>query len=63
MKNVYQYIRFTIIMGCAGGEDLCLDQNLPRTRQRRDWPFSHVQSHRQCVLGAGHEIPYAAKRL
>ena len=51
------------LLGWAGGEDLCLDQNLPRTRTRRDQPFNHFQSRRQCVLGAGRGILYVAKRL
>ena len=48
---------------CGGGGDLCLDQNLPMVQQRRHWPFSHFRSRHQCALGAGHEIPYIAKRL
>ena len=37
-----------------GGEDLCLHENLPRMRLRRDWPaLNHFQSRHQCVLVPG----------
>ena len=50
-------------LSCTGGEDLCLDHNLPRTQLRCDRPFNHFQSRRQCVQGAEHEILYVTKRL
>ena len=59
-KNAYHFFD---VSGCAGGEDLCLDQNLPRTRLQFDWPLNYFQSRRQCVLDAGHEILFVAKRL
>ena len=64
-KNAYHSFGVSGLqeLGCAGGEDLCLNQNLPRMRLRRDCCFNHFRSHRQCVLGAGHEILCVAKRL
>ena len=35
----FSCVKITIIGLCGGGG--CLDQNLPRTRLRRDWPFNH----------------------
>ena len=61
-KKNAKYI-FGVSLQCAKGANLCLDQNLPRKSTRPDWPFHHFQSRRQCLLGAGHEILYVAKRL